>query len=272
MPANAPNPIAALDCELPRAGYGPGMEETPADSLQTRWSRIDRMERRDADAEWQWFFDRYRPFVTGVLAGMLRSRARAEQAAEEFWGYFCEHRIHEKADRGRRFRPFFAGVLRNFGRDWSRRSHVAQSSDPDAAPPEPAVIEALAEDEEMKIYARTLIHNALRRLASGLDRDGKPSHRPVSAESCRVLRLFYGIPEGPEDPPLEPKKASEIVRELGMTLDANAIHKRLHDTRARFREIVVDEVRETVPTRGDLEQELNLLFAAIQGVARGLVV
>lgn len=247
------------------------MEGTPPDSLLTRWSKIDQMQAKDSEAAWQWFLDRYRSFVIGVLAKMLRSRPRGEQAAGEFWGYFFQYRLYAKADRTRRFRSFLAAVVRNFGKDWSRRTHVPQSPDPEAQSPEPGVLDVVSEDEEVRIYARTLIHNALHRLATGQDREGKPGGRAASTESCRILRLFYGIPERPEDPPLEPMKASQIIRDLGITLDANAVHKRLHDTRVRFREILIDEVRETVPTNSELQEELGLIFAAIQQVARGLV-
>lgn len=171
-----------------------------------------------------------------------------------------------------RFRAFLTVVVRNYGMDWARKNHVPQSPDLDSEVPQPAVFDTVAEDEEMRIFARTLIHNALHRLATGTDHEGNPSFRPASPESCRILSLFYGIPARPEDPLAEPMKASQIVAALGVPMEPNAVHKRLHDTRARLREILVDEVRETVPTRSDLHDELNLLLGAIQQVARGLVV
>lgn len=245
------------------------MARADADDLPTRWSKIDQLQAEDAGKAWEWFLDRYQSFVCAILSGMFRSSARGARAAEEFWGYFFQHKIHARADRGRRFRAYLSGVVRRFGLDWDRNRRAVGSS-VDVDDNEPGVVEELAEDVEMRLFARALIHNSLERLANGADHDGAPTSR-AQPDAARMLRLFYGIAEEPGGDAPAPLKASRVAELLGAPLEANAMHKRLHDARIRFREIVVDEVRQTVPTRQDLEDELLLVFASIQQVARGLV-
>ena len=243
------------------------VERTP-DTLPTRWSRIEQMQGREADAAWRWFLDRYRSFVVALLTRMTRSRALGERAADDFWGYFFQHRIHERADRGRRFRAFLAGVVRRFGLDWSARNRGNHNGS--TSPTEQVIVESVAEDEELRLYAQALVHRALRRLETGEGIDGSRERVP-QPDAGRTLRLFYGIADGPDDAAAVPMKASEVAKALGVELNPNAMHKRLYDARRRLREILVEEVGETVPTRSDLDQELAIVFASIHRVALGLV-
>ncbi len=203
------------------------MEGGPSDSLNTRWSMINQLQARDPQDSWRWFLDRYQPFVRGILVGMTRSRQRGEQAADEFWGYFFKHTIHKKADRERRFRAFLAGVVRRYGLDWMRSDHVPQDAHPDAAIPEPGFTDTLSEDEEMRVYACTVIHNALTRLETGADLQGKlPKGGDAGLqETAQIVRLFYGPPGKPGEEGGERLSASEAGTRLGGK-KANAISQR----------------------------------------------
>lgn len=246
------------------------MDESGADSLRTRWSQIDLLKGRDAQRAWEWFLDRYRPFVSGILSSMFRNTRRGERAAEEFWGYFFQHNIHEKVDRNRRFRAYLSGVVRRFGLDWSRSTFVAQGKNESALLPEPTFVETVAEDEEMRHYAKTLIHICLERLASGQGLMGERASK-ADPNAARMLRLFYGIPDAPDGEARPTLTASQVARELGVDREANTMNKRMFDTRKKLRHLVISEVEQTVPDRQQLEEELHLVFTAIQKVARGLL-
>lgn len=100
-------------------------------NITTRWTQIDALRGDNAESAWNWFVDRYRPFVRGVLRATLQTPADAAPAEDEFWGYvYLSGAIH-RADRERRFRAFLSGTVRNFARAWLRKRQG------DATPTEP---------------------------------------------------------------------------------------------------------------------------------------
>jgi RNA polymerase sigma-70 factor (ECF subfamily) len=247
-----------------------GEPPQPPATRSTRWSRLEALRGPDAEAAWGWFQKRYQAFVADILAAMFRSRRLAEDATEEFWGYLFQHRIDERADRGRRFRTYLSGVVRRFGLDWRDRQ---QSRDGlvDLASAEHGNLDTPAEDVEMHLFTRSLVLNALHRMESGADVDGQVDARRADAISARTLRLFYGIPDRLGDELPAPRKSSEVARELGLELTDNAINVRLHRARRSFRELVVNEVRHTVPDEAQFVDELRLVLESIGRLARGLV-
>lgn len=70
-----------------------------------------------------------------------------------------------------------------------------------------------------------------------------------------VLRRFFQAGEAPD--------YASAARECGLSLTAFKVF--LHRARARFRELVREQVRETVAGPGDEEQELGDLFRALRG-------
>lgn len=57
-------------------------------SMATRCTRIGAMHGQDAEQEWHWFVARYRPFVHGLLSGMLGNGSKAT-AAKRSSGATC---------------------------------------------------------------------------------------------------------------------------------------------------------------------------------------
>lgn len=242
------------------------------DSMVTRWSMIEQLGARSADTAWEWFLTRYQSFVRGILTGMLRSTEKGEQAAAEFWAYFFQHGIHEKADRNRRFRGYLAGVIRRYALDWGRKDRVAQTAHEEDEVPEPVAVTPLLEDEELCIYARAVLHNALMRFELGTDLDGKKILPDRSnALDARLLRLTYGVPDSPGAPPIPAMRLREAGKTLGIDNRDNALATRAYRARPRLRQLVEEEVRETVPPGGDLEDEIRTIFAAIQSVAGSIL-
>jgi len=246
------------------------MDSDPKASLQTRWSMIDQLTAKDADTAWTWFVDRYRPFAREVLSGMMRNRAKGLRAEEEFWAYFFQARIHEKANRDMRFRGYLAGVLRRYAMEWSRKDFHAQSSDEDATSPEPAYLAVLPEDEEMRIFAMNVVHIVLRRFANGTDLDGKAAGAGSPA-TVALLRAYFGIPDEPGEPAKPRLQISEVKRALRLEEPNNNITNRIARAKPRLRALATEEIRQTVPDGSDFETELNLIFEAIHKVVPGLL-
>mgnify|MGYP003674652883 CR=1 FL=1 len=215
--------------------------------------------------------DRYRPFVHRVLTSLTHNSSRSQAASEEFWAYFLESKIHTKADRNRPFRPYLSETLRRYAKAWSRQNWHQQCSDDEQDAPEPAVICDLPEDEEMRFYATTVIHNAIDRLARGADLNGKATKGIAVGlpDSARIVRMYYGLPDTLDGDLREPMDTAAIGSEFGIS--ANAIANRLFKTRANLKAMVIEEIQQTVPSGGDLSSELDLVFAAMQRVAQGIV-
>ena len=225
-------------------------------SLTTQWSRIEQMQGEEAAAAaWQWFVERYRDFVAATLRRIVWDVGRAAAATDEFWGYLFQHEIVGRLRRGMRFRSFLITTLRNYALDWLRRNPRPAAEDPTAL--ERATTTLLAEEEEMAIWTRQIVHLALQRLE-------REHHR-----HAHVLRAFYGVAAKPDAEPPAPRAASAIADEQGLT--DNALHQLLFRARLRLRECVVEEVRQTVSTRGDLDGELALLTQALVRTMPGLM-
>lgn len=225
--------------------------------LTTQWSRIEQMQGEAGADAWQWFVDRYRSFVAAALHRMIWSRERADAASEEFWGYLFQADVIGRLRRGMQFRGFLVSTLRNYAHDWLRRN-------PRLAPPATAAAAErqdehalLHEDEELALWARQILHLALQRLGRE-----HPRH-------AAVLQAFYGVTPNANGQAASRRTASEIAAEHGLA--ANALHQLLFRARARLRECVIEEVRQTVSTKSDLESELCLLTAALGKVMPGLV-
>ena len=224
-------------------------------SLTTQWSEIQQLQGRDATAAWQWFIDRYRGFVTAALRRLIWSPALAAAASEEFWGYLFQCGAVDRLERSMRFRAFLVGTLRNYAHDWLRRNppvqhEVANDDRPDEGLP-------LLEDEEVALWVRQLLHLALQRL-------GREQPRWAKA-----LCLFYGLPVAADGPPAFPHSATALATELGCT--ANALHQLLFRARQGLRNCLIEEVRQTVSSRRDLESELDVLLAALGRATPGLI-
>ncbi len=234
------------------------MEEQPTPSLVTRWSMLEQLSDTRADEAWRWFIDRYRPFARGVLGKLLRARGRGselETVLDECWTYLFSSDVFRRAERGRRFRSFLAGTLRNFGRDYCRRNQHGQAPD-EGQEFEPGAMDPLPENEELALFAHQVLHLALKQLEN--------SH-PANAQA---VRWFYGVDQGDLTTLREPLSVTEIA--VRLDIKPNAVNQVLHKARRRLRARIEAELRDTVADDADIEDEVRMILDALGADAPGL--
>ncbi len=226
-----------------------------SESLHTRWSMLERLRGSDAEAAWRWFVEHYRDYVRSCLRRFLVDPALRSRAEDEIWSHLFSSDVFGLADRGRRFRPYLTGVVRNFARSWLRAEqgaagvrHARAGGGHEAAIA--AVDMLLREDQEARLWARHVLRLAFLQLVA---------RQPRRAEA---LRRFYGL-EVTEDG--VGFGATESVSSIARSLDIepNAVHQDLYRGRNELRAAVEDELRQTVRDSESLDEEVRCLFVAV---------
>jgi hypothetical protein len=210
----------------------------------------------DAEAKetWEWFVRGYEPFVRGMLE-VVGCRQPGE-AVGDFWGYLFTRRAKlTAADRGRRFRPFLTGFIRNFVRERQRDSREASL--------EVGVLETLAGDHgedtervESRMWAETVLGSCL---------DWVEATKPKRG---RALRLFYGIRDGPGGTSKR-HSVSEVAAHLGLA--PSSVSPMLTEARRMLRHALETHLWDTVLDEQDLAGEVGVLAEALRGPYPGLV-
>ncbi len=218
------------------------MEAKEDSTLATRWSRLNRLDKQKDESSWEWFIARYRPYVASLLRRRLGASS-GDDATDQFWGHLVEKEILQKADRSKRFRTFLNGVIRYYVLEWRRSVGSV-----DRLQDDPVAIDDSVEDLEAHVWAATLVANALKFL------------RNDDARSHSILTAFYGL--GTE----EKRDASAIAREHGMK--PNAVHQAIRRAKVGFAGILDREIRETVCTAADFDDEKRILLNALSGDVR----
>lgn len=225
------------------------------ESLQTRWSMLERLRGPEAEAGWRWFMERYRGYARSCLRRVVHDSGRLAVAEQELWSYLFTSEVFRRADRGQRFRSYLAGTIRNYGRQWLRQDRQAASDEPEA--PEPSVSDPLPEAEELRLWARHVLWLALTELERR------------AARSARAVRLFYGLDDDEDGIAfVAPQPVSAIARTLD--LQPNAVHQALHRGRAQLRALIEAELHQTLRESDTLDDEIGALRAVL-GQAPGLV-
>ena len=201
----------------------------------TRWTMLDALAGEEADAAWAWFVERYRPYVHGVLLAVLKSTDQAQAAENEFWGYVFLSNAVRRADRGRRFRTFLAGIVRNFARSW-RRAHAAEEGN--AVTQVERASDADLVQAELTAWTDTVVSLALRDL-----RDEMP-------KAAEALTRFYGLQGG--------DGAQQSTTDIANSLQCNAaaVYQLLSRGRQRLRELIAAELMEGCSDAQEMEAEL----------------
>ena len=200
----------------------------------------------------------------------VRSRGYSVHAAQDltqgFFAYLIEHKIHLRADRELgKFRSFLLASLKNFlsharereqtlkrggGREFvpfdEGRAEVAESlfqtrvSSGTGAVREDILFE--------KTWAETLVETALGRLAAAYKAEGKEN-------LFEKFRTFLAVGADPLP------AYSELATRLAVT--ESTIRSHVTRLRSRYREMLRAEVRRTVNTESEVDEELRELLRVL---------
>lgn len=206
------------------------------------------------------------------LYTFVRSRGYSTHDAQDltqgFFAHLIENKIHLRADRQQgKFRSFLLASLKNFlshareheqalkrggGREFipfdEARAEEAESLFQTHGPPGG---NALAEDRLFeRTWAETLLETVLGRLAAAYKADGKEN-------LFENFRTFLAVGADPLP------AYSELAARMAVT--ESTIRSHVTRLRARYREILRAEVRRTVDTDAEVDEELRELLRVLIG-------
>jgi len=200
------------------------------------------------------------------LYGFVRSRGNtvhdAQDLTQSFFAYVLEHKVYARADRRKgRFRSFLLASLKNFLADAADRERTLKRGGAQIFLP---LHEEQAREAESlfqthsgtgnedrlfdRSWAEALVAAALERLSADYKREAKE-------QLFKELRIF--IAGGAKPPPTY----AELTGRLGIT--ESTLRSHVTRLRARYREALRTEVRRTVNTEQQVEQELRELLRVL---------
>ena len=201
------------------------------------------------------------------LYSFVRSRGYAMEDAQDltqsFFAYLIEHKIYARVDRTKgKFRSFLLASLKNFlGHAYYREQTLKRGGSLDFLPLDDARAKAAeslfqthsstsSEDRVFdRSWAAALVTAGLERLAA--DYKGESKEKLFFKE----LRAFLGGGAGPPPP------YAELAVRLGMSESTLRTH--VTRLRARYREALHAEVRRTVATEAQAQEELHVLLRVL---------
>jgi RNA polymerase sigma factor (sigma-70 family) len=186
----------------------------------------------------------------------------AQDLTQSFFAYLIEHKIYARVDRQKgRFRSFLLASMKNFLAHASDRERtLKRGGGQNFLPLHEEQIEnaeslfqthscTSSEDRVFeRSWAAALVTAGLERLAADYKRESKE-------KLYKELRAFLGGGAGPPPP------YAELAVRLGMT--ESTLRSHVARLRARYREVLHAEVRRTVETEAQAQEELHLLLRVL---------
>jgi len=229
----------------------------------TRWSVVlaaGRSQSTEARNALEELCRTYWPPLYAFIRRNGHSSEDAEDLAQEFFALFLEKKFLESVDPAKgRFRSFLLASLKHFlANQWDKsraqkRGGGRQALSLDRASAETSyTIEAVENLSPDKVYERrwalTLLERVLRRLREEYVAEGKS-------------RQFEALKSA-----LTGDRGSLPYAELAASLETSegAIKVAVYRLRQRYRQILRDEIAQTVATPEEIEDEIRALFAALE--------
>jgi len=197
------------------------------------------------------------------LYAFVRSRGHtvhdAQDLTQSFFAYLLEHKVYARANRQKgRFRSFLLASLKNFLADAADRertlkrggAHVFLPLHEEQAKEAESLFQThsgMSNEDRLfdRSWAEALVATALERLSADYKREDKE-------QLFKELRIFIS---GGADP--VPTYA-ELTDRLGIT--KSTLRSHVTRLRARYREALRSEVRRTVDSEQQVDQELRELL------------
>lgn len=223
----------------PRSTPGPGENLT---DLETSWTTI-----RNAhcpgpvgQAAMRDLIGRYHDAVERYLRLKLRDRNLADEVLQEFWTKLLTHKLAGADNNKGRFRDYLRTVLHRLIIDHFRTRRLQP------LPPGDLLDPASPDADYDRIWREAVIKRVLSRLDSY--EINTPKNRYAS-----VLHLRMGQPKASID-----ELAQQLGRQHGTPITPEAFRKTLQRARAKFLELLITELRETIHPAGpeDIEAEI----------------
>jgi RNA polymerase sigma factor (sigma-70 family) len=200
------------------------------------------------------------------LYAFVRSRGHtvhdAQDLTQGFFAYVLEHRVYARADRQKgRFRSFLLASLKNFLADAADRERTLKRGGAQIFLP---LHEEQAQKAESLFQTHSGISNEDRLfdrswaealVAAALDRLSADYKREAKEQLFNELRIF--IAGGADSPPTY----AELADRLGAA--ESTLRSHVTRLRARYREALRAEVRRTVDTETQVDQELRELLRVL---------
>ena len=186
----------------------------------------------------------------------------SQDLTQSFFAYLIEHKIYARVDRQKgKFRSFLLASMKNFlGHASDRERTLKRGGGQNFLPLHEEQIEnaeslfqthscTSSEDRNFdRSWAAALVTAGLERLAADYKGESKE-------KLFKELRAFLGGGAGP------PPAYSELAVRLGMT--ESTIRSHVTRLRARYREALHAEVRRTVETEAQAQEELHVLLLVL---------
>jgi RNA polymerase sigma factor (sigma-70 family) len=197
------------------------------------------------------------------LYGFVRSRGHtvhdAQDLTQSFFAYLLEHKVYARANRQKgRFRSFLLASLKNFLADAADRERTLKRGGAQIFLP---LHEEQAQEAESLFQTHSGMSNEDRLfdrswaealVAAALERVSADYKREAKEQLFKELRIF--IAGGAEPPPTY----AELTDQLGIT--ESTLRSHVTRLRARYREALRIEVRRTVDSEKQVDQELRELL------------
>jgi len=197
------------------------------------------------------------------LYGFVRSRGHtvhdAQDLTQSFFAYLLEHKVYARANRQKgRFRSFLLASLKNFLADAADRERTLKRGGAQIFLP---LHEEQAQEAESLFQTHSGISNEDRLfdrswaealVAAALERLSADYRGEAKEQLFNELRIF--IAGGAEPSPTY----AELTDRLGIT--ESTLRSQVTRLRARYREALRTEVRRTVDSEKQVDQELRELL------------
>lgn len=226
----------------------------------TQWSVVLRARgtTREARSALDALCRMYRPPVVAYIRHRGYASEAAEDLAQSFFIHFIEDAYQSIADPARgRFRAFLLTALKRFLSKADLKAHalkrggrVGTSVLDDTTTGLPEKDDVTPERAFERSWAVAVVDSAMRKLRAEADRAGK---RELFEHLCEFLN------ERPDE-----ADYSRVATTLN--LRRNTLAVAVHRMRHRLRELVREELAETIAARSDLDAELRELRAALSDV------
>ena len=183
----------------------------------------------------------------------------AQDLTQAFFARLLEKNYVAQADRERgRFRTFLLAALTHFLADeWDKARRLKRGGDReiisfDAVSAEERYrLEPIDQLDAAKLYERRWVTTLFDRVLARLEQEFRDSGKGGLFEGLKSSLIA-------EDAGLS---YAELGAQLGLKEDA--VKQSVHRMRRRYRELFREEIAQTVSTTGEVEDEMNQLFAVL---------